>query len=237
MVAAAWEGLDGADATLLVVDAGAELAVIKGAAKGASVKSAEDTRAIVDVLKARGDRPILILNKIDRMKRDDLLGVIAHFSDLMTFEETFLVSAEKGDGVSDLFATLAERMPEGPWMYPGDQLSDISDRLMAAEVTREKVYLRLHQEVPYETTVETESWKRDKKGLRIDQTIYVSRDSMKPIVLGKGGQTLKAIGAAARAELEELYGPPVHLFIHVKTREGWASEDARLRSLGLDIGR
>lgn len=237
MVSAAWEGLDGADATLLIVDVGAELAVMKNTAKGAAVKAVEDTRAIVATLKDRGARPALVLNKIDRMKRDDLLAVIAMFSDLMAFDETFLVSAEKGDGVRDLFQWLVRHMPSGPWMYPGDQLSDISDRLMAAEVTREKIYLRLHQEVPYETTVETESWKRDGKGLRIDQTVYVSREGMKPIVLGKGGQTLKAIGAAARADLEDIYGPPVHLFIHVKAREGWSNEDARLRALGLDVGR
>lgn len=236
MVSAAWEGLDGADAVILVVDARAELSVLAGASKLAGARSVEDTQDIVDALKQRDLKPILVLNKIDRMKRDDLLGVIARFQGLLDFETIFLISAETGDGTGDLFDHLKGRMPAGPWMYPADQLSDISDRLMAAEITREKIYLRLHQEVPYQTTVETESWTRNKNGLRIDQTIYVSRESMKPIVLGKGGQTLKAIGAAARGELEELYGPPVHLFIHVKAREGWTEEDARLRALGLEIG-
>ena len=151
------------------------------------------------------------------------------------FEDTFMISAKNGDGLQDLKTHLLGKAPSGPWLYPEDQLSDISDRLMAAEVTREKLFLRLHQELPYDLTVETLDWKSAKNGIRIEQTIFVARDSQKGIVLGKSGQTLKVIGKAAREELIEILGCPVHLFLHVKVREGWADEAARLREMGLDV--
>jgi GTP-binding protein Era len=228
MVAAAWEGIEGADVILHVVDAAAELA-------GPS-KSTADTEMIIAELKKRGRKAILVLNKIDKTARPSLLKLIADMGVKGVYEETFLISAENGDGVADLKSFLVARAPEGVWMYPEDQLSDISDRLMAAEVTREKIFRRLHQELPYESTVETTSWTRTKKGeLKIEQTIYVSREGHRPIVLGKGGQTLKIIGEAARKELTEIFGEPVHLFLTVNVREGWADEAARYREMGLDI--
>ncbi|MFN0022639.1 MAG: GTPase Era [Parvularculaceae bacterium] len=228
MVSAAWMSLDGADDILLVVDAEAEL--------GGPSKSTADTEAIIAELKSRGAKAVLALNKIDKVARLDLLKLIAAMSEHGVFQETFLISASKGAGVKDLRAYLAARAPAGAWMYPEDQLSDISDRVMAAEITREKVFKRLHQELPYESTVETTAWTRTKKGeLRIEQTIYVSREGHRPIVLGKGGQTLKAIGEAARTEMTALFGEPAHLFLTVNVREGWTDEAARYREMGLDI--
>lgn len=231
MVAAAWEALEGADATLLLVDAPSYDAKADAAAR----RAAADTDAIIAALKARGLKVILVINKVDAIARPKLLGLAQALNETGVFEEVFMISAETGDGVADLKRRLAERAPVGPWMYPEDQLSDLSERLMAAEITREKLFLRLHQELPYDSTVETESWSETKSGVRIEQTIYVAREGQKGIVLGKGGQTLKAIGAAARAELSELLGQPVHLFLHVKVRENWAEEAARYRQIGLDI--
>lgn len=237
MVSAAWESLEGADAVLLVIDAESQ---IKGAgerASGAHRRAAADADAIIAALGDRRITPILVLNKIDRVARPALLALIATLNEGARFDETFLIAAANGDGVGDLKAHLSARMPEGAWMYPEDQLSDISDRLMAAEVTREKVFMRLHDELPYESTVETTAWTRTKKGeLKIEQTIFVTREGHKPIALGKGGQTLKAIGEAARTELATMLGEPVHLFLHVAVREGWTEEAARLRAMGLDIG-
>jgi len=168
--------------------------------------------------------------------RSALLKLVTDLDAHGVFSDVFLISALNGDGVNDLKAHLASIAPDGVWMYPEDQLSDISDRLMAAEVTREKLYLRLHDELPYESTVETESWTRTaKKELRVEQTVYIAREAHKPIILGKGGQTLKAIGAAAREELSKLLEEPVHLFLHVKVREKWADEAARYREMGLDF--
>ncbi len=228
MVVAAWEGIDGADAILHVVDAAAEL--------GGPSKSTGDTERIIAELKKRGRKAVLVLNKIDKTARPSLLKLIADMGAEGVYDETFLISAENGDGIADLKKFLVARAPEGAWMYPEDQLSDISDRLMAAEVTREKIFKRLHQELPYESTVETTSWTRTKKGeLKIEQTIYVSREGHRPIVLGKGGQTLKIIGEAARKELTEIFGEPAHLFLTVNVREGWTDEAARYREMGLDI--
>jgi GTP-binding protein Era len=191
---------------------------------------------ILGELKKRSRKAVLVLNKIDKVARPKLLKLIGAMAAHGVYEETFLISAENGDGVADLKKFLVSQAPEGAWMYPEDQLSDISDRLMAAEVTREKVFKRLHQELPYESTVETTSWTRTKKGeLRIEQTIFVSREGHRPIVLGRGGQTLKAIGEAARRDMTELFGEPVHLFLTVYVREGWAEEPARYREMGLDI--
>jgi GTP-binding protein Era len=237
MVSAAWSALDGADQVLFLVDAPSYLAGKSNArADAAARRAASDTDAVVSALKERGPKTILVLNKIDSLARDRLLPLIAEFDAHELFSQTFLVSALNGDGVADLKARLAAAAPPGPWMYPDDQLSDISERLMAAEVTREKLYLRLHQELPYEATVETEKWERTQKGeLRIEQTIYVSREGQKKIVIGEGGKTLKAIGASARAELTEILGEPTHLFLFVKVREGWLDEPARYREMGLDI--
>lgn len=235
MVAAAWEGLDGADATLLVVDAKAYEETRQGA-KPANKRAKDDTDAIIKSIKSRNGKVTLVVNKIDTLPRSALLKLVSDLNAHEIFDDVFLISALNGDGVEDLKNHLAAKAPEGVWMYPEDQLSDISDRIMAAEVTREKVFLRLHEELPYESTVETDSWTRTKKNeLRIEQIIYVARDAHKPIVLGKGGQTLKAIGAAAREELISLLEEPVHLFIHVKVREKWADEAARYREMGLDF--
>lgn len=232
MVAAAWEGIDGADQVLLVIDAPAYLAGERE--KGAAGKSRADAERIIEGLQKTETKAALALNKIDDIARPKLLALAQELNETGVFTDIFMISAQNGDGLGDLKKFLMEKTPAGPWLYPQDQLSDISDRLMAAEVTREKLYLRLHQELPYDSTVETDSWKETKSGIRIDQTIYVARDSQKPIVLGKNGQTLKAIGKAAREELTELLGSPVHLFLHVKVREGWDEEAARLRGLGLD---
>lgn len=225
MVAAAWGALEGADQVLLMVDA-------PGYLKGG--KAAADTDRIIEGLKTAGQAAALVLNKIDDIARPKLLALAEDLNRAGDFSDTFMISAKTGDGLADLKAFLIKSAPAGPQLYPEDQLSDISDRLMAAEVTREKLYLRLHQELPYYSTVETESWKETAKGVRIEQTIYVARDGQKGIVLGKSGQTLKAIGQAAREDLSELLGQPVHLFLHVKVREGWDEEAARLRGLGLD---
>ena len=233
MVAAAWDGTDGADVTLLMVDAPAYLA--GESEKGAAGKSRADAERIIDGLKKSGSKAILALNKIDEIAHQNVLPLIAAMSETGIFSEIFPISAANGDGMADLKLRLLELAPPGPWLYPEDQLSDISDRLMAAEVTREKLFLRLHQELPYDLTVETEEWKETKKGVRIEQTIYVARDGQKGIVVGKNGQTLKVIGQAAREELTELLGVPAHLFLHVKVREGWDNEAARLRNMGLDV--
>lgn len=232
MVAAAWDGLDGADDILLIIDAPAYLD--GETEKGAAGKSRADAERIIEGLKAAGRKVILAVNKIDALPRAKLLKLVHDLDQTGVFTDVFLISAKNGDGLKDLKAHLEKNAPAGPWLYPEDQLSDISDRLMAAEVTREKLFLRLHQELPYDATVETEDWKETKKGIRIEQTIYVARDGQKGIVLGKNGQTLKLIGQLAREELSELLGAPVHLFLHVKVREGWADEAARLRQMGLD---
>lgn len=232
MVAAAWEGIEGADTTIVVVDAPAWLAGEEGG--GANAKARADTTRILDGLKKADRQATLVVNKIDALPRERLLKLVHELDATGLFPQVFLISAANGDGVRDLKSHLIDTAPPGPWLYPEDQLSDISDRLMAAEITREKLFLRLHQELPYDATVETDAWRAQKNGIRIDQTIYVARDSQKGIVLGKNGQTLKAIGQAAREELSEILGAPVHLFIHVKVREGWADEAARLREIGLD---
>ncbi len=235
MVAAAWDGLAGADVALILVDAPAMAAASAGAPKGASIKAAKDTKAIIESLQSPAAKNLLVLNKIDRLPRAQLLSLIAELNDLGDFADTLLVSAERGDGLDDLKALLASKLPEGPWLYPEDQLSDISDRLLAAEITREKLYLRLHEELPYQLTVETTGWSSTPKGVRIEQTVFVARDSHKPIVIGKNGATLKDIGTAARLDIAEQIGEAVHLSLHVSVRENWAEERARYREIGLDI--
>lgn len=237
MVAAAWDGVESSDAIVLMVDAPSYIAgksVEK--ADGAARRAAADTDAIIEEMKRRSLTSILAINKLDKLPREKMLALTAELNEHGVFSEIFYVSATRGDGMQDIKSHLIGKMPDGEWMYPEDQLSDISDRLMAAEVTREKVFLRLHQELPYEITVETESWERTKKNeLRLEQTIFVARDSQKGIVLGKNGQTIKSIGASAREELEEIFDEKVHLFVHVKVRENWLDEPARYREMGLDI--
>jgi GTP-binding protein Era len=229
MVGAAWAGAEEADAILLVVDA-AEFAA------AANSPGMRDTAAILSGLKeTKGKKTALVLNKIDGMKRTDLLPMVEKFHAEGLFEDLFLVSALKGDGVSDVLAWVAARMPEGPWLYPEDQAADIPMRLLAAEITREKIYHRLHDELPYASAVETEKWEDRKDGsVRIDQVIYVQREGQKGIVLGKGGQTIKTIGALARTEMEALFDRRVHLFLFVKVREDWAESREHYREIGLD---
>ncbi len=230
MVGAAWAGAEDADAILLVVDA-ADLAA------NPNSPAARDTAAILEGLKeAKGKKTALVLNKIDGMKRTDLLPMVERFHAEAVFEDVFLLSALKGDGVSDVAAWVAARMPEGPWLYPEDQAADIPMRLLAAEITREKIYHRLHDELPYASAVETEKWEERKDGsVRIDQVIFVQRDGQKGIVLGKGGQTVKTIGELARKEMEDLFGRRVHLFLFVKVREDWADNREHYREIGLDF--
>jgi GTPase len=229
MVASAWTGANDADAILLIVDAPDLAAQPDGLA-------ARDTQAIVDGLKANNKKAALLLNKIDGMKRTDLLPLIEKFNTEGIFDQVFVISALKGDHIEDVANWCVSKMPPGPWLFPEDQAADIPSRLLAAEVTREKIYLRLHDELPYATAVETEKWEERKDGsVKIDQTIYVERDGQKAIVLGKGGATIKKIGELARAELEEMFARRVHLFLFVKVSENWAEERDHYREMGLEF--
>lgn len=236
MVRAAWAGAEDADAVVHLVDAEAELAVMAKAASAAQHRSAEDTRTITEGLKNAGRKAILALNKIDQVKRDDLLALADTFYKTGAYEEVFMISAEKGSGVGDLKKRLAALMPEGPWLYPEDQAADLPARLLAAEITREKVYLRVHEELPYAATVETTAFDEKKDGsARIEQTIYVERDGQRAILLGKGGQTLKWIGQKSREELTRILDRPVHLFLHVKVMDDWQNRRDFYRDTGLDF--
>jgi GTPase len=229
MVASAWTGANDADAILLIVDAPDLVAQPGG-------HSARDTQAIVDGLKANDKKAALLLNKIDGMKRTDLLPLIEKFNAEGIFESVFVISALKGDHIEDVANWCVSKMPPGPWLFPEDQAADIPSRLLAAEVTREKIYLRLHDELPYATAVETEKWEERKDGsVKIDQTIFVQRDGQKAIVLGKGGATIKKIGELARAELEEMFARRIHLFLFVKVSENWAEERDHYREMGLEF--
>jgi GTP-binding protein Era len=224
MVAAAWAGAAEADATVLLIDARDGLN--------------EANRAIVEGLEKANLKVMLAINKIDTVPREKLLLLADELNKLYPFTDTFMISAMKGHGVQDLKQTLADRMPPGPWLYPEDQVADLPLRMLAAEITREKLFLRLHDELPYASTVETETWQERKDGsVRIEQVIFVERDSQKKIVLGKNGQTIKAIGQAARTEIAEALGQKVHLFLFVKVREKWAEDPERLRMMGLDPSR
>jgi GTP-binding protein Era len=222
MVRAAWAGAEDADLRVLVIDARHEIDA--------------GTRLILNGLRERGGRTILAINKLDLVKLPSLLPLIGAFDEAGLFERIFIVSAMTGDGCDDLLGALSTELPEGPWLFPEDQLSDLSQRALAAEITREKLFLQLHQELPYSLTVETEAWtgSEDGKEVRIDQTIYVQRASQKAIVLGKGGQKIKAVGQAAREELERLLEMRVHLFLFVKVREDWPLDPERYQELGLD---
>lgn len=235
MVKAAWAGAEDADAVVHVVDAPAHEAVMKGGGSGADRRSFEDDKRVIEGLKHSDRKAILALNKIDALPRERLLALSQKLFDTGAYSEIFMLSAKRGDGVEDLKARLAALMPKGAWLYPPDQAGDIPLRLMAAEVTREKLYLRLHDELPYAATVETEAWAERKDGsVKVDQVIYVEREGYKPIVLGKGGAVIKKIGELARAELETMLERRVHLFLHVIVKPGWAEERARYSAVGLD---
>jgi GTP-binding protein Era len=224
MVAAAWQGADDADLAVLVVDAHRNRPGID-----------PDTEAILARLAGAGRRAVLALNKIDLVKPPELLPMTQRFLDAGPVSEVFMIAAETGDGVADLKRHVAAALPEGPHLFPDDQLSDLPDRLLAAEIVREQLFRQLEQELPYASTVETEAWQeRDDGSVRIDAVVFVERDGQKAIVLGKGGARIKAIGAAARRELETLFERRVHLFLHVKVRGGWQDDPERYRALGLD---
>ena len=224
MVAAAWSGAADADVVVVMVEAH------RGVTDGVA--------AMLDGLADRvhGTRIALAINKIDRVERKVLLGLAEDLNARFGFAETFMISAEKGYGVDDLKGWLAKEMPEGPWLYPEDQIADLPLRMIAAEMTREKLTLRLHQELPYQLTVETEAWEeRDDGSARIDQIIYVAREGHKGIVLGKKGETIKAVSQASRAEMSEFLGRNVHLFLQVKVRPNWLDEAERYSEMGLDF--
>ena len=222
MVAAAWIGTADADEVLLLVDASRGLD--------------RNTAAIVKKLKRAERTVILAINKVDLLNKPDLLALAAELNEAGAFTDTFMISAETGDGVADLMALLAGRVAAGRWLFPEDQISDMPGRLTAAEITREQLFLQLHKELPYAAAVETESWKdQDDGSLRIEQVVYVERGSQKAIVLGKKGSRVKSIGEAARKELEEIFGRRVHLFLFVKVRGNWGDDPERYRDLGLDF--
>lgn len=225
MVAAAWAGAADADKTVLLVDA----------ARAVQRGLDDDTKAIIARLVETKRRAILALNKIDLVRRDRLLGLADELFKSGVSDAVFMVSALTGDGLPDLNRHLAENIPGGPWLFPADQLSDAPERWLAAEVTREQVFLQLHDELPYAATVETESWEERRDGsARIEQVIYVQRPSQRAIVLGEGGRRIKAIGARARGELEQMFGRRIHLFLFVKVRENWIDDPERYAALGLD---
>ena len=224
MVAAAWGGAADADVVVLLVEAH------RGITEGVG-------QILENLAEAtKGRKVALAINKIDRVKSEALLGLTQELNERFAFDKTFMISAERGHGVDDLREWLAGEMPESPWLYPEDQIADLPMRMIAAEMTREKLTLRLHQELPYQLTVETESWEERKDGsARIDQVIYVARDGHKGIILGRKGETIKAVSQAAREELEEFLGRKVHLFLQVKVRPGWLEEAERYSEMGLEF--
>jgi GTPase len=222
MIGSAWESTQDADLVAVVIDARRGLM--------------DDDERILRELAGLRPPKVLVLNKIDLIDKPALLTLTRKLNESADFAATFMISALSGDGVADLKRWFAAHVPAGPWLYPQDQISDAPLRQLAAEITREKLYLRLHQELPYQSTVETEVWKELKDGsVRIEQTVYVARESQRKIVLGKGGQTIKAIGAAARVEIAAAIEQPVHLFLHVKVREGWMDDPERYRAIGLEF--
>jgi GTP-binding protein Era len=222
MVTTAWSGAHDADIVAVLIDAKSGLN--------------DDAEALLKKLEEVRQPKVLILNKVDLVEKQKLLTLAQTANDAAKFQATFMISATQGDGVADVRQWLAAHVPQGPWHYPEDEVSDAPVRQLASEITREKLYLKLHQELPYQSTVETESWTERKDGsVRIEQTIYVERDSQKKIVLGKGGQSIKAIGEAARRELAEILEKKVHLFLFVKVREGWGDDPERYRQMGLEF--
>jgi GTP-binding protein Era len=222
MVGTAWGSAQDADIVALLIDS----------RKGLE----EDDEAVLRGLADVRAKKVLALNKVDLVEKPKLLALAQALNERVAFAATFMISALSGNGVADLKGWLAAQVPAGPWLYPEDQMSDAPLRQLAAEITREKLYLRLHQELPYRSTVETDTWKELRDGsVRIEQTIYVERESQRKIVLGKGGQTIKAIGAAARADISQAVEQPVHLFLFVKVREGWGDDPERYREMGLEF--
>ena len=227
MVASAWGAAADADLLMLLIDARKEVD---------EASLTEETQSILSAV-GQTDKPRLaVLNKIDLVERPKLLELTARLNAALAFEETFMVSAATGDGLTQLLDRLAAMIPAGPWLYPEDQITEAPIRSLAAEITREKLIERLHDELPYQATVETEEWKEQPNGsARVEQTIFVSRESHRKIVLGEGGRTIKAIGTAARKDISEAHGAPVHLFLHVKVREKWLDDPERYRAIGLDF--
>lgn len=222
MVDAAWGGAKDADLTVLLIDA----------ARGID----DATRKVLEGSASLRSPVLLALNKVDMLKKEQLLAIAQEVGAFEHIEEVFMISALTGSGVEDLKAALVKRLPYGPWLYPEDQIADAPMRFSAAEITREKLFLRLHQELPYASTVETNEWKQLKDGsVRIEQTIYVERQSQKKIVLGANGQTVKKISMEARKEISEMVDTPVHLFLFVKVRENWSDDPERYREMGLDF--
>jgi len=222
MVTTAWSGAHDADIVAVLIDAKSGLN--------------DDAEGLLKKLEEVRQPKVLILNKVDLVEKAKLLAMAQAANESAKFETTFMISATKGDGVADVRQWLATHVPQGPWHYPEDEVSDAPVRQLASEITREKLYLKLHQELPYQSTVETESWTERKDGsVRIEQTIFVERDSQKKIVLGKGGQSIKAIGEAARRELTDILEKKVHLFLFVKVREGWGDDPERYRQMGLEF--
>ena len=223
MVDAAWRQAAETDRLMLVIDV---------AKKGLS----DDDRAVIEQLEQQGARPMLALNKVDGARHETMLAIATAVNERLDIQETFMVSALTGDGVDDLRQAVLDRLPEGPWLYPEDQISDLPSRMLAAEATREKLFLQLHQELPYNLTVETEAFEVQAKGdLKINQVIYVTRDSHKAMVLGKGGSRIRQVGSESRRDLEVLFDRKVHLFLFVKVRENWLKDPERFREMGLEL--
>jgi len=239
MVAAAWGAAADADALALLIDARQEIGArqaIGVADKREGTEIGEATQTILATLREQRAPKFLVINKVDLVDRPLLLALAERLNAALPFADTFMTSALTGDGVDRFKARLAAAMPAGPWLYPEDQIADAPLRALAAEITREKLFERLHDELPYQTTVETESWKDQPDGsARIEQTIYVTRDSHKKIVIGEGGRTIKAIGSAARKEIAEAHEAPVHLFLFVKVRANWLDDPERYRAMGLEF--
>jgi GTP-binding protein Era len=227
MVASAWGAAADADLLMLLIDARKEVD---------EASLTEETQSILSAVGEIGKPRLAVLNKIDLVERPKLLELTARLNAALAFEETFMVSAATGDGLGQLLDRLAAIIPAGPWLYPEDQITEAPIRSLAAEITREKLIERLHDELPYQATVETEEWREKPDGsARVEQTIFVSRESHRKIVLGEGGRTIKAIGTAARKDISEAHGAPVHLFLHVKVREKWLDYPERYRAMGLDF--
>ena len=224
MVSTAWSGAHDADLVCVLLDAKAGID--------------EEAEAILAKVASVKHEKILVINKVDLVQREKLLALAQAANERMKFARTFMIAAISGDGVDDIRTTLAEMVPPGPYLYPEDQMSDAPMRQLAAEITREKIYQKLHQELPYQSTVETDKWEERKdKSVRIEQTIFVERESQRKIVLGKGGATIKSIGADSRKELMQILDVPVHLFLFVKVRENWGDDPDRYREMGLDFPR
>lgn len=222
MVSTAWSGAHDADLVCVLLDAKAGID--------------EEAEAILTKVASVKHEKILVINKVDLVQREKLLALAQAANERMAFAKTFMIAAISGDGVDDLRRTLSEIVPPGPFLYPEDQMSDAPMRQLAAEITREKIFRKLHQELPYQSTVETEKWEERKdKSVRIEQTIFVERESQRKIVLGAGGATIKSIGADSRKEIGEILGVPVHLFLFVKVRENWSDDPDRYREMGLEF--